>query len=111
MVNTTIHQYGTGYDIQTVEHTIGHGLVLDADESIAHWSTQMKKPESDVKNQQKCNKCGRIVGCDYRGRKRKCKCQPEQADEPAECGDYECQHCPLYYDEMGRKQIGCPYVD
>jgi hypothetical protein len=24
--------------------------------------------------QQKCNKCGRIVGCDHRGRKRKCGC-------------------------------------
>lgn len=24
--------------------------------------------------QQTCGKCGRIVGCDYRGRKCKCKC-------------------------------------
>ena len=30
---------------------------------------------------------------------------------PAECEDIECAHCPLYYDEIGRKQIGCPYVD
>ena len=30
---------------------------------------------------------------------------------PAECEDTECKHCPLYYDKMGRKQIGCPYVD
>lgn len=32
----------------------------------------MKQPESDQKNQQRCPKCGRIVGCDYRGRKHKC---------------------------------------
>ena len=32
-------------------------------------------------------------------------------DVPAECEDFECSHCPLYYDEMGKKQIGCPYVD
>ena len=30
---------------------------------------------------------------------------------PAECEDVECSHCPLYYDKMGRKQIGCPYTD
>lgn len=27
-----------------------------------------------TKYQQKCNKCKRIVGCDYRGRKHKCDC-------------------------------------
>lgn len=30
---------------------------------------------------------------------------------PTECEDFECAHCPLYYDETGRKQIGCPYVN
>lgn len=30
---------------------------------------------------------------------------------PAECEGFECSHCPLYYDRMGRKQIGCPYTD
>ena len=35
----------------------------------------MKEPEKDEKNQLKCNKCGRIVGCDYRGRKHKCDCE------------------------------------
>lgn len=30
---------------------------------------------------------------------------------PAECEDFECAHCPLYYDETGRKQIGYPYVN
>jgi len=35
---------------------------------------KMKTPESDKKNQQTCKHCGRIVGCDYRGRKHKCDC-------------------------------------
>ena len=35
----------------------------------------MKTPESDKRNQQACKHCGRIVGCDYRGRKHKCYCQ------------------------------------
>ena len=30
---------------------------------------------------------------------------------PAECEDYECSHCPLYYDAIGKKQIGCPYME
>lgn len=37
----------------------------------------MRTPESDQKNQQKCKHCGRIVGCDYRGRKHKCECNQE----------------------------------
>ncbi len=37
----------------------------------------MKTAESDQQNQQKCGKCGRIVGCDYRGRKHKCDCEKE----------------------------------
>lgn len=42
----------------------------------------MKTPESDKRNQQRCDKCGRIVGCDYRGRLRKCDCnQGEQIKE------------------------------
>lgn len=32
----------------------------------------MKQPESDVKNQNRCEHCGRVVGVDYRGRKHKC---------------------------------------
>ena len=35
---------------------------------------KMRTPEQDKKNQQTCNKCGRIVGCDYHGRKHKCGC-------------------------------------
>lgn len=34
----------------------------------------MRTPESDKRNQQACSKCGRMVGCDYRGRKHKCIC-------------------------------------
>jgi len=35
----------------------------------------MRSPESDQQNQQKCKHCGRIVGCNYRGRKHKCDCK------------------------------------
>ena len=34
----------------------------------------MRTAESDKRNQQTCKHCGRIVGCDYRGRKHKCGC-------------------------------------
>lgn len=34
----------------------------------------MKTPEQDEHNQQKCKHCGRIIGCDYRGRKHECGC-------------------------------------
>lgn len=75
MANTTTRQYGMDYDIQTVGHITGQGPVLGADESIAHWRNQkMRKHETNEQNQQKCKKCGRVVGCDYRGRKHKCGC-------------------------------------
>lgn len=32
----------------------------------------MRTAESDKRNQQRCKHCGRIVDCDYRGRKHKC---------------------------------------
>lgn len=35
----------------------------------------MKKPESNKQNQQRCPRCKRIVGCDYRGWKHKCGCE------------------------------------
>ena len=38
----------------------------------------MRTAESDKRNQQACKKCGRIVGCDYRGRKHKCGCPKRQ---------------------------------
>ena len=34
----------------------------------------MRTAESDKRNQQRC-KHGKIVGCDYRGRKHKCDCK------------------------------------
>lgn len=34
----------------------------------------VKKSESDQKNQQRCPRCKRIVGCDVNGRKHKCNC-------------------------------------
>ncbi|KKN69803.1 hypothetical protein LCGC14_0437490 [marine sediment metagenome] len=34
----------------------------------------MRKPEQDIKNQQRCVKCSRVVGCDMNGRKHKCDC-------------------------------------
>ena len=34
----------------------------------------MKEPERNEQNVQRCEHCGRIVGCDYRGRKHKCNC-------------------------------------
>ena len=38
-----------------------------------------------VKDQQKCKHCGRIVGCDYRDRKHKCRiCNPSIEQEKAE---------------------------
>ena len=37
----------------------------------------MRTPESDKRNQQNCKKCGRIVGCDYHGRKQKCGCKDD----------------------------------
>ena len=29
----------------------------------------------ETKNQSRCGRCGRIVGCDYRGRQHKCNCK------------------------------------
>ena len=34
----------------------------------------MKTAEQNKQNQQTCKHCGRIVGCDYHGRKHKCGC-------------------------------------
>ena len=42
----------------------------------------MKQPESDKNNQQRCKDCGRIVGCDYRGRKHKCRCNQVKNSYP-----------------------------
>lgn len=36
--------------------------------------------ETDRKNQQRCKKCGRVVGCDYKGRKLKCNCRIKLTD-------------------------------
>lgn len=49
----------------------------------------MRKPESDKQNQQKCKRCGRIVGCDYHGRKHKCGCNQED-EGMIEC---DCNNC------------------
>lgn len=40
----------------------------------------MNKTEWYKQNQQRCNKCGQIVGCDYRGRKHKCGCKDNTLD-------------------------------
>lgn len=34
----------------------------------------MQEPERDEKNQNKCPRCGRIVGCDETGETRECDC-------------------------------------
>lgn len=35
----------------------------------------MKQVEQDIRNQQRCKDCGRVVGCDAKGRKHKCNCK------------------------------------
>jgi hypothetical protein len=38
----------------------------------------MNKTEHDVRNVQRCKDCGRVVGCDANGRKRKCDCRSKK---------------------------------
>lgn len=38
----------------------------------------MRTPEQDTKNQNKCPRCNRIVGCDAQGKTRECDCQRPQ---------------------------------
>lgn len=35
----------------------------------------MKTVDSDIRNQNRCKDCGRVVGCDDTGRTRKCGCK------------------------------------
>jgi DNA-directed RNA polymerase subunit RPC12/RpoP len=35
----------------------------------------MNKVEYDEQNQQKCDKCGRVVGINQHGRKHECECK------------------------------------
>jgi hypothetical protein len=45
----------------------------------------MNKTDRSKKDQVTCNKCGRIVGCDIKGKKHKC-----------ECGEYRIDWVSLY---------------
>lgn len=38
----------------------------------------MQKPEQDEKNQNKCPRCGRIVGCNAQGKTKECDCRKPQ---------------------------------
>lgn len=45
----------------------------------------MRTPEQNIENQQRCDKCGKIVGCNYHGQEHECDCQIESGDICESC--------------------------